>query len=330
MGAPKLLLLGASGYIGGHALGLLISKHPEYEITALVRNQSQAEAVSTRWNTVKTVIGDLDSQETLVRESGKADVVLNLANADHAGAVRSILQGLKGTSGRLIHTSGTAILHDVPNNYGEPSSKIFHDIDDIKDILSLDQSQPHRDIDIAVIDGGKEHGVSTLIVAPPTIYGEGAGPVKRRSTQIPLLLHAWLKRGNAFMVGKGANFWGNVHVDDLAEAYVLLTEEALKPNGGNATWGPEGYYFVENGEHTWGEVISAVAESAHQRGLVSSSKVDQVSKDEAEGLQPFGSILWGGNSRCRAQRLPALGWKPSAPSIFDTIDSTVAATERAG
>jgi len=28
----------------------------------------------------------------------------------------------------------------------------------------------------------------------------------------------------------------------------MLVEEALKPNGGNAQWGDEGYYFAEAGE----------------------------------------------------------------------------------
>jgi hypothetical protein len=39
-----------------------------------------------------------------------------------------------------------------------------------------------------------------------------------------------------------------VHVDDLSDAFILLVEEALKPNGGNAQWGDEGYYFAEAGE----------------------------------------------------------------------------------
>jgi hypothetical protein len=40
----------------------------------------------------------------------------------------------------------------------------------------------------------------------------------------------------------------DVHLDDLCDAFILLTEEALKPNGGNAQWGDEGYYFAEAGE----------------------------------------------------------------------------------
>lgn len=34
------------------------------------------------------------------------------------------------------------------------------------------------------------------------------------------------------------------HIDDIASAFILLVEEALKPNGGAAQWGQDGYYFV--------------------------------------------------------------------------------------
>jgi hypothetical protein len=39
-----------------------------------------------------------------------------------------------------------------------------------------------------------------------------------------------------------------LHVDDVADAFILLIEEALKPNGGQAQWGSDGYYFAEAGE----------------------------------------------------------------------------------
>lgn len=31
----------------------------------------------------------------------------------------------------------------------------------------------------------------------------------------------------------------------MADALVLLAEEGIKPDGGKAQWGDEGYYFVE-------------------------------------------------------------------------------------
>ena len=110
-------------------------------------------------------------------------------------------------------------------------------------------SAVHRDVDDTVISGGKAAGVPTAVICPPTIHGIGKGPIKKRSLQIPWLTEAILKRGRGFSVGPGENWWDHVHIDDLANAYILLTEEALKDGGGKAAWGDDGYYFVENREY---------------------------------------------------------------------------------
>lgn len=39
-----------------------------------------------------------------------------------------------------------------------------------------------------------------------------------------------------------------IHIDDLASAIIVLTEEALKGPDSKAAWIPEGYYFVEDNE----------------------------------------------------------------------------------
>lgn len=43
------------------------------------------------------------------------------------------------------------------------------------------------------------------------------------------------------------NRWSYVHVEDLAELYLLITEAAAA-GGGKAHWNEEGYYFAESGE----------------------------------------------------------------------------------
>jgi nucleoside-diphosphate-sugar epimerase len=90
--------------------------------------------------------------------------------------------------------------------------------------------------------------IRTAIVCLPTIYGKGDGPVRVRSVQLPYLANTALRRGASLTVNKGENEWRNVHIADLAEAYVLLVGEALK-GGGRADWNETGYYFVENGGH---------------------------------------------------------------------------------
>ena len=149
----------------------------------------------------------------------------------------------------MIHISGTGILAEFsPSGPGYPVTKVYSDIANIKEITSLPMTALHRNVDDAVLTGGKSAGVPTAIICPPLIHGVGKGPVKKRSIQIPWLTEAILKRGKGFTVGPGENWWDHVHIDDLTEAFILVTEEALKTGGGKAWWGEEGYYFVEAGE----------------------------------------------------------------------------------
>ena len=106
-----------------------------------------------------------------------------------------------------MHTSGTGMLNDVSNGYGQPASKIYHDVADVKEIISMDISHIHRDVDDSIITAGLKHNVPTAIISPVTIHGIGAGPMKKRSLQIPFCTEAILKRGKAFTVGAGRNIW---------------------------------------------------------------------------------------------------------------------------
>jgi len=154
------------------------------------------------------------------------------------------------------------------------NNKIYNDVTDIVQITSLGPSYLHGPCDVAVLSTGNELKVPTAIVCPPAIYGIGKGPVKTRNGQLPFLGEEILKRGKGFMINEGKDYFdckstkegfstasksvarrlnnsefiSDVHVDDVSNALILLTEEALKPNGGKAQWGAEEYYFCEAGD----------------------------------------------------------------------------------
>lgn len=190
------------------------------------------------------------------------------ADNDHVACANAIIQGLstRSSPGYLIHTSGTSILLDgETNGYGNKlTSKVYDDLDHVEEVTNLPDEAWHRNVDKVVLDGITK-GVKTAIVCPCCIYGLGTSPGKRVSWQIPQLSKWTLKRGKGLMVNKGQTHWNNIHVLDLAELYLLLVEEALKPDGGNATWGKEGYYFAENGEHVSFLVLSCRAMANRHR-----------------------------------------------------------------
>jgi nucleoside-diphosphate-sugar epimerase len=272
---------------------------------------------------------------------------IELASSDHIPVINSVISGLAISGGKLIHISGTGVLNDTSTGFGEPAPKVYDDIEDIKEITSLPESALHRNVDDAVITGGVKNDVPTAIICPPLIYGVGEGPIKTRSIQIPYLSEAILKRGRAFTVGKGRNIWDcvllpsilllvrreaqtnelktDIHVSDVSKACVLLIEEALKPQGGSAQWGPDGYYFVESGQFAWTDISEKVAQIAKGYGKLEVADIDRLSVEEACKFHPWAPVLWGGNCRSRASRLRSLGWKPEGPAIGEALPAMVKA-----
>ncbi|CAD0091682.1 unnamed protein product, partial [Aureobasidium vineae] len=324
---------GATGYIGGDALHAIVKAHPEYEITALVRNSDKGALVVVEYPKVKLVYGDLDSSDLLEEESRKADVVCHWADADHEASAKAIIKGLSTRQseapGFLIHTSGTGILMytDLDRKmFGEDASKIHDDWDNVKEMITgIPDHAPHRNVDKIVQSVRDGHTVKSAIVCPPCIYGAGRGPGNQTSVQVPSLARCTMQQGHGIQVGAGKTFWTQIHVHDLSDLYLKLVEAASN-GGGSATWNDEGYYFCEAGDLVWGEVAHQVAKSAHKQGFLKDDQVIEYSASEVEKIKPFGSALWGCNSRCRAIRAgKLLGWEASSPSLKEDIDATVLA-----
>ncbi|KAL8980344.1 MAG: hypothetical protein Q9177_005908, partial [Variospora cf. flavescens] len=330
--APNIFVTGATGYIGGDALYELMKRHSsDYQVAALVRDSDKGAQVASQYPNIRLVYGDLDSAETLHKEAKKADVVLHCASADHVVAAEALTSGLAAhapeSPGYIIHTSGTGILMfaDMERQiFGESSSKIFDDWEGVGEVTSIPDFAPHRDVD-KIILAASSANVKPAIVCPPTIYGPGRGPGNQRSIQVPELSRCTLQKGHGIQVGAGKTFWTNVHVNDLSHVFVALVEAAVA-GGGKASWGNEGYYFTENGEHVWGDIARLVAGAAHKQGFIASSEVKILPNEEIEGLCKAGTLLWGANSRCRAVRARnLLGWSPKGISLERDIADTVAA-----
>ena len=74
--SPTIFIIGVTGYIGGEVAVVLASKHTEYNLVFLVRNEQQSKTVKARFPTAETVIGDLDSHDVLFEQGKRADVVI--------------------------------------------------------------------------------------------------------------------------------------------------------------------------------------------------------------------------------------------------------------
>lgn len=57
-------------------LHALKTAHPDYRISALVRDSTKVESVSKEYPDVRIVLGDLDSASIIEEEASQADVVV--------------------------------------------------------------------------------------------------------------------------------------------------------------------------------------------------------------------------------------------------------------
>ena len=66
---------------------------------------------------------------------------------------------------------------------------------------------------------GAKRGIRSVVIRPAIVYGRGGG--------IPAgFVESARKEGAARYVGTGKNRWPLVHVDDLADLYLLALEKA--------------------------------------------------------------------------------------------------------
>ncbi|KAF9561843.1 hypothetical protein EC968_005440 [Mortierella alpina] len=328
MAPIKVFITGVTGYIGSTALDLLLNKestHSKYTFRALVRSQEKAEK-DVRPAGIEPVIGSLDDTDILEQEAANADVVLSFADADHLASIKAILKGLehrpRPEGGRkrpiFIHTSGTGVLLDGANgNY--TSDVIYHD-NDVAHLSTLPPTQPHRNVDLEIINPRLKGIVDAYIVAPPTIWGFGTGLGNHNSIQVPHNVKVSLQHKRALQIGKGLNYWSKVHVIDLAHFYISLLERALQePQDGSSTGSlpknEDAYYFVQEGDDfAWGEVAQEIAKVFKSLGVNASGEVTGTTPEQEDAFWPAGSssgVLLGGNSRSRAVKgKELLGWEP--------------------
>ncbi|KAI0368793.1 NAD-P-binding protein [Pilatotrama ljubarskyi] len=319
----SIFLTGATGYIGGSILQRLL-RHPNaknFDITALVRSPEKAKTLQDQFG-VHAVIGEHSESDKLTALAEKADVVLSCADSDDLPAMEALFRGIKsryqktGVKPILIHTSGTGLITDEAKGMFA-TDKVYHDSCP-EEIESLPDDAFHRNVDLPIVKADGESWVRGFIVLPSTIYGLASGPLfdagisNRHSAQIPTLIRTSVARGQSGMIGEGKPIWNSVHIDDTADLYLLLIDAALA-NPDNVPHGREGFYYAENGEHTWYDISKAIARALHEFGVVQSDEPTAFSVAELEKY--FGSLdgayrAFGANSRARAEQARTLGWAP--------------------
>jgi nucleoside-diphosphate-sugar epimerase len=292
----KIFISGASGFIGGTVARRLLDAG--HSVRGLVRDPGKAERLKALG--IEPVLGSLEDSDLLVREARNAAGVINAADSDHLPAIEALVEGLRGSDKPLLHTSGSSVIGDDAQG-NRLSESIFDE--DTPFVVEV-AKQPRRDIDLRVLDAANE-GIRAVVLCPSNIYGSGTG-LNPRSVQIPLLVDQARETNVVRIVGQGINRWSNVHIEDVADLYLLALHSA--PAGA--------FYFIENGEASFAEIGDAIARRL-KLGPVQSWTAEEAA--ERWGKR-YAYYTFGSNSRVRAKRArKELGWAPRHTSALTWI-----------
>ncbi|KAH8654273.1 hypothetical protein BGZ61DRAFT_293725, partial [Ilyonectria robusta] len=276
---------GATGYVGGTVFHALVTAHPKYETTVLLREIPAG--FSEKYPNVKIIRGTFDETSVLTRAASEADIVVHHGNSDHVPAVQALLTGVIARANAFlpayyIHLGGTGMIADT-NALGDLTSKVWSDIDDIDTIWSLPHETIHRPTESLIQNAWTQHGncLKTAVVCPPNIHGKGTGPGNRSSFYVPVFYQETVKAGAPFYVNSGSNVYSRAHVEDVAQVFLKLVEAAAA-GGQGAEWNRDvsttfishfqqdsialGYYFVPNDEVSQIEIARATGKILKTRG----------------------------------------------------------------
>lgn len=302
----RLLVFGATGYVGGHAARWLA--RAGHAVTVVVRREDAAVAFRTEG--MAAIVGDAREMtfdpaffEPFDGVLWAAQLMLEEEEAFCASALRALAKSGKA----FIFTSGTSLVSQPTE--GAWSEDTFSEYDDF---LPRRQVAPRRAIE-TMVRVAAHYGVRAMVVRPPLIWGRGGCRI------VEDLYHSARQTGAVCYVNSGLNLYTHVHVDDLSELYALAFEKGVAG----------ALYHLASGEVNFRTMAQTIA-----RHLGIEAKSVTIA-EAAEIWDPFmGPIVFSGCSRTRAPRSRLeLGWRPS-PDKCDLLEECVApvyaeATDRA-
>jgi nucleoside-diphosphate-sugar epimerase len=283
----NVALTGATGFIGSHVLAEL-QKHG-HEVTALVRDDAQADIVATRGAT--PIVVDLYDRPAVVSALRTADGAVHTASPGDATSANldaavadAAIEAFAGTGKPYLHISGAWV-------YGNN--------------LAISEESPmnapalvawRQPIERRVLDAADMRGV---VIVSGVAYGDGGGGVPG-----VLLGSPRDDAGNLIMLGTGQQHWSTVHAADLADFFRRVLENDSA----------RGYYVIGNGANSSvAELTEAAAVAVGAPGAIAGS--DEEARTRLGDY--FAEVLLLDQSTTAAKARTELDWYPSHPGLVD-------------
>ncbi|GII57598.1 NAD-dependent epimerase [Planotetraspora thailandica] len=281
----KVFITGGSGYLGQAVIRALTAHG--HTVSGLARSDAADRTVSALG--AEVVRGGLTDLDILRKAADDADGVINLAQ--HQGpevaeiGLAAATAMLDGAGDRpYVHTSGTWVYGDTTGVADEDSPAAPP---------ALVSWLPGSDAQVLARAG---QGGRPVLVMPGVVYGGGRGLIEE------FYAKPARRDGEVRYIGTGSNRWAVVHVDDVAELYVL----ALGAEPGRK------YLAAADQAPTVLEIARAVAEANGIPGKVASITLEQAYEQMGPLADAFALDQQVTSARARAE----LGWRPAARDVL--------------
>ncbi|RPJ60701.1 MAG: NAD-dependent epimerase/dehydratase family protein [Acidobacteria bacterium] len=262
-----------------------------HRLSGLARSDSAAEQLHAA--AVQPVRGDLADAATVGAAARAADATISMASASHAQvdgpAVDAILAALSGSDKPFIYTDGIW-------SFGDTGGVV------------ADEDTPPKPIPmvqwrLAVVERvllATRLRIRTVVIRPGMVYGRGGG--------IPAgFAESARKEGAARVVGTGENRWTMVHVEDLADLYLLALEQA-----------PAGVLLVGVGVESVKvrELAAAASRGADADGRIFTWPLDEARMELGQHADALALDQQASGTRARK----ILGWHPHGPDPLEDLE----------
>ncbi|KAK7735370.1 hypothetical protein SLS63_003840 [Diaporthe eres] len=331
MSSHRILVTGASGYLGGTLLARWKGADlPAYDkLYALVRTDAQAKAVEQYGAEALT----FDSRdEAAVRKAvvdNKITIVYYLIDAIRSEAQVNFIKALaevKKATGQEVHFLHTTGAKMFSSHAGAPTDAPLLDTNPA--LYSIHKTQveaaPFDLIKTAVstnnivIEEAEKYGVRSYIFAPCMVYGRGEGFGNTISIQTVAIVKAAQAMKRVYKVDEGRPTWPVCHILDNTALYFEILRTILA--GKELSHGRAGYFLASPGSVAWDDLYTAMAAALAKRNIIGDDSVvpanDSILEQigEALGCSPeFVGVQIGGRCTFTAEHGSKIGWKPQYP-----------------
>ncbi|KAF5724917.1 NAD-dependent epimerase dehydratase [Fusarium mundagurra] len=188
----------------------------------------------------------------------------------------------------------------------------------------LREPYPQRTTEVRVLTIAEETGVQAVSLNTPVIFGAGKGLFNQQGIIIPIIMRYVIQHGHGFKLNETTT-WDWVHVEDLADVFVLLTRTILEREDrgvGYIPTGKNGILFPAVGRAFQTEIMQRCLDAAFDEDIlpredtppskeIRNVPLQELADEITAGLVDMAERGWAGTKSMRGTELKRMvGWNP--------------------